>query len=327
MRVVVAPDSFGGTLSATEAAAAIAEGWRRAAPGDELQLLPLADGGTGFLAVLQSALGGTLHETTSRARSGPPSRPRWLQVGDTAYVESAAACGLHLVPRAQRDPGGRGGRHHPRGGRAAGGGASTAGARRDRRRAGRLGHHRRRRGHARRARRRRRRRRRAAAGRRGRGAARPSTRLDGQPDAGRGRGSSPRPTSTTRCSAPHGAAAVFGPQKGADDAAVADAGRRAGPVRRRARRARSAPTCATSPGPAPPAVWARRCSRCGGGRVSGAGLVRRAGRAGRRAATGRAGRHRRGQLRLAVAARQAGHRRRHGPPPTAGCRAWCWPAR
>lgn len=104
MRVVVAPDSFGGTLSATEAAAAIAEGWRRAAPGDELELLPLADGGTGFLAVLHTALGGTLHAAAVTGPFGAPVDAQWLQVGERAYLESAAACGLHLVPRPQRTP-------------------------------------------------------------------------------------------------------------------------------------------------------------------------------------------------------------------------------
>jgi glycerate 2-kinase len=104
MRVVVAPDSFGGTLSATAAAEAIADGWRRAAPGDELRLLPLADGGTGFVAVLHSALGGEWHERPVTGPFGEPVAARWLRIGGTAYLESAAACGLHLVPRERRDP-------------------------------------------------------------------------------------------------------------------------------------------------------------------------------------------------------------------------------
>ncbi|MGI5132755.1 glycerate kinase [Pseudonocardia sp. CA-107938] len=104
MRVVVAPDSFGGTLSATEAAAAIADGWRRAAPADELELLPVADGGTGFVAVLHAVLGGTLHTLQVTGPMGAPVLAEWLQVDDVAYVESAAACGLHLVPRADRVP-------------------------------------------------------------------------------------------------------------------------------------------------------------------------------------------------------------------------------
>ena len=56
VRVVVAPDSFGGTLTATAAADAIATGWRRTAPDDDLRLLPLAAGGPGGVEVLHAEL-------------------------------------------------------------------------------------------------------------------------------------------------------------------------------------------------------------------------------------------------------------------------------
>ena len=102
MRVVVAPDSFGGTLSATAAAEAISKGWRRALPDAAVDLLPLADGGTGFVEVLHAGLGGILHEVQVTGPFGEPVDAAWLQVGETAYVESAAACGLHHVPRARR---------------------------------------------------------------------------------------------------------------------------------------------------------------------------------------------------------------------------------
>jgi glycerate kinase len=104
VRVVVAPDSFGGTLSATAAAEAIAVGWRSAAPDDVLTLLPLADGGTGFVDVLHAARGGTWHERTVTGPFGTPVPARWLELDGTAYVESAAACGLHLVPKDRRTP-------------------------------------------------------------------------------------------------------------------------------------------------------------------------------------------------------------------------------
>ncbi|MEO6822133.1 MAG: glycerate kinase [Candidatus Nanopelagicales bacterium] len=104
MRVLIAPDAFGGTLSARQAAAAIARGWARTAPDDELDLAPLADGGPGFLDVLHASLGGDLVAATV---SGP-LRERMpaavLVVGRTAYVESAQACGLHLCPTEARDP-------------------------------------------------------------------------------------------------------------------------------------------------------------------------------------------------------------------------------
>jgi glycerate 2-kinase len=97
MRVLVAPDKFAGTLTAVEAADAIAEGWRRRAPDDELDLAPMADGGPGFVDVLHAALGGEVHVVTVTAVHGERVPATVLRVGDTAYVESAQACGLHLV--------------------------------------------------------------------------------------------------------------------------------------------------------------------------------------------------------------------------------------
>ncbi|UMG92034.1 glycerate kinase [Nocardioides sp. TF02-7] len=98
MRILVAPDKFAGTLSAVEAADAIATGWLRQAPGDEVDLVPMSDGGPGFVDVLHAALGGELVATTvvgptERAGTVPAA---FLLVGDVAYVESAQACGLHL---------------------------------------------------------------------------------------------------------------------------------------------------------------------------------------------------------------------------------------
>jgi glycerate kinase len=102
MRVLVAPDCFGGTLTAREAAEAIATGWARSAPADELSLRPLADGGPGFVEVLHGALGGELHETRVTGPLGQPVTARWLAHDGTAYIESAQACGLHLTGR--REP-------------------------------------------------------------------------------------------------------------------------------------------------------------------------------------------------------------------------------
>jgi len=100
MRVLVAPDKFAGTLSAVEAAEAIAAGWRRQAPDDELDLAPMSDGGPGFVAVLHEALGGELLAVTVRGPHGAPTPATVLLAGPdgaTAYVESAQACGLHLT--------------------------------------------------------------------------------------------------------------------------------------------------------------------------------------------------------------------------------------
>jgi len=105
VRVLVCPDKFAGTLSAVAAADAIAEGWRSAAPADEVATRPLADGGPGFLEVLAAAASG--HHRVPVAAVDPLGRPAAAEVlvwGGTAYVESAQACGLHLLAQAERDP-------------------------------------------------------------------------------------------------------------------------------------------------------------------------------------------------------------------------------
>ncbi len=102
MRVLVSPDSFGGTLTAVEAAAAIAAGWRRHSPGDELVLAPMSDGGPGFVDALHASLGGDLLAVTVLDQYGDETPAAVLRVEETAYVECAQACGLHLSDR--RDP-------------------------------------------------------------------------------------------------------------------------------------------------------------------------------------------------------------------------------
>jgi glycerate kinase len=97
MRVLVAPDKFAGTLTAVEAADAIAAGWRRTAPLDELDLAPMADGGPGFVDVMHAALGGELLAVTVSGPLGTPTPATLLHAGDTTYVETAQACGLELT--------------------------------------------------------------------------------------------------------------------------------------------------------------------------------------------------------------------------------------
>ncbi|MCK5930236.1 MAG: glycerate kinase [Nocardioides sp.] len=97
MRVLVAPDKFAGTLTAVEAAEAIAEGWRRRSPGDEIDLAPMSDGGPGFVDVLHAATGGDLVVVTVTGPLGEATPATLLLDGPTAYVESAQACGLQLT--------------------------------------------------------------------------------------------------------------------------------------------------------------------------------------------------------------------------------------
>jgi glycerate kinase len=99
--VVLAPDSFKGSLDAAGVAAALAEGWRRARPDDELIVLPQADGGEGTLDAIAAAVPGAVLRDAGDV-TGPDGRPtpgRWLALpGGTAVVELAQPSGLPLMP-------------------------------------------------------------------------------------------------------------------------------------------------------------------------------------------------------------------------------------
>ncbi len=95
LRVLVAPDSYGDSLTAVEAAAAIATGWNRARPADQFTIAPQSDGGPGFIDVLASRLG----ERRRLVVSGPLDddvQAEWVLDAEsaTAYLECAQACGL-----------------------------------------------------------------------------------------------------------------------------------------------------------------------------------------------------------------------------------------
>src|SRR3954467_9327086 len=105
MRVLIAPDKFAGTLTAVEAAAAIEEGWRRRDPDAEVLVAPMADGGPGFIDVLSAVVDGTLLSVTVRGPLGSDTPATVLLAGETAYVETAQACGLHLVEPKLAPPG------------------------------------------------------------------------------------------------------------------------------------------------------------------------------------------------------------------------------
>jgi glycerate kinase len=103
MRFLVTPDSFKGTFSATEVAAAIGEGVLEA--GGEADLCPLADGGEGTLDALLTALGGRRVAAGAHDPLGRPLRAELglLGTGETALVEVAAASGLPLLAAGERD--------------------------------------------------------------------------------------------------------------------------------------------------------------------------------------------------------------------------------
>jgi glycerate kinase len=99
MRVLIAPDCYGDSLTAVEAGDAIARGWRRARPGDELRLAPQSDGGPGFVGVLAGRLGGVQTLQVSGPLDGQVSADWVLDAATgTAYIECAQACGLALLP-------------------------------------------------------------------------------------------------------------------------------------------------------------------------------------------------------------------------------------
>jgi glycerate kinase len=105
MKIVVAPDSFKGSLSAIDAARAMREGVLRACPDAEIDTCPLSDGGEGFVGVLEALGGGSLRVTRVTGPLGWPVDAEWLLAGEgTAFIESAAVVGLALVPLEHRAP-------------------------------------------------------------------------------------------------------------------------------------------------------------------------------------------------------------------------------
>jgi glycerate kinase len=103
MRALLCPASLKGVLSAQAAARALGRGFRES--GAEVNELPVADGGEGTCAVLAAALGGEWREAVASDPLGRPVLARWLLLSDgCAVVEAAAAIGLPLLGRVERDP-------------------------------------------------------------------------------------------------------------------------------------------------------------------------------------------------------------------------------
>ena len=93
MRVLIAPDSFKGSISNSRCAAAIAEGWLSIRPTDSLLLLPMADGGEGTLETIAQSVVGAERIPTNAVQGA-----HWLLLPDgTAIVELASICGIELM--------------------------------------------------------------------------------------------------------------------------------------------------------------------------------------------------------------------------------------
>lgn len=106
MRVVVAPDSYKGSVSAVGVAAALERGVLRVFPQAEVRKIPIADGGEGTVEALVTATGGKIRQERVRGPLGEAVEAYWgiLGDGETAVIEMAAASGLPLVPQDRRDP-------------------------------------------------------------------------------------------------------------------------------------------------------------------------------------------------------------------------------
>jgi glycerate kinase len=97
MRIIIAPDKFKGSLSAVDAAEAIGRGVTRARPDAEVVLLPVADGGEGTVAAAVAA-GYTRHVVTVDGPTGEPVEASFAVRGEAAVIEMAEASGLRILP-------------------------------------------------------------------------------------------------------------------------------------------------------------------------------------------------------------------------------------
>ncbi|MBI1927409.1 glycerate kinase [Candidatus Poribacteria bacterium] len=106
MKIVIAPDSFKGSLTALQAAEAIEIGMRRVFPDAAIEKVPMADGGEGTVQSLVDATGGEIRVASVRDPLGNEIEAKYGVLGDgiTAVIEMAAASGLTLVPPNKRNP-------------------------------------------------------------------------------------------------------------------------------------------------------------------------------------------------------------------------------
>lgn len=100
MKIVIAPDSYKESLSATEVAQAIEKGFREIFPDAQYVSVPVADGGEGTVEAMIAATHGSAHSALVTGPLGEKVNANWGMSGDgkTAFIEMAAASGLALVP-------------------------------------------------------------------------------------------------------------------------------------------------------------------------------------------------------------------------------------
>ena len=106
MKIVIAPDSYKESLSASEVAQAIEKGFREIFPDAQYVSVPVADGGEGTVEAMIAATQGSERHAWVTGPLGEKVNASWGISGDgkTAFIEMAAASGLELVPAEKRDP-------------------------------------------------------------------------------------------------------------------------------------------------------------------------------------------------------------------------------
>lgn len=106
MRIIIAPDSYKGSVSALGVAEAMERGVLHIFPNAEIVKIPIADGGEGTVDALVTATGGQKIYQQVQGPLGDPVEAYWGVLGDgeTAIIEMAAASGLPLIPKERRDP-------------------------------------------------------------------------------------------------------------------------------------------------------------------------------------------------------------------------------
>lgn len=104
VRVLVSPDCFTGTMTSAEAAIAIKAGWLKQHPDHQVEIAPLSDGGPGFVSAIASSLGAREIPVVVTGPLGEKIPANFALLGNQAWIESAQACGLALIPQEKRNP-------------------------------------------------------------------------------------------------------------------------------------------------------------------------------------------------------------------------------
>lgn len=106
MKIIIAPQAFKGSYTAFEIGRAIEQGMRTAYPDAVFQLLPISDGGDGFLDVMLHIKRGAVKSQTVKGPLGEPVKAKWAIFDDSpiAVIELAKIAGLSLIPYNKRNP-------------------------------------------------------------------------------------------------------------------------------------------------------------------------------------------------------------------------------